>query len=190
MATPIVRSLTSARDAAQRIADGDLSGTIEVVGRDEFAALLAACGRMQDSLRAIVKELQDDAQNIAGMSEELSTTTQQIAAATDEQSQSASSAASVEQMSVSITHVSDRAGDVRKLAERTGQSTQDITSMVASVEEITSGLQEQSTASNDIARRVEQIAAASEENSTAASAQALEEVSVRLQQATARFRLA
>jgi len=332
ISTSIVRSLHSARDAAQRIANGDLSGRVEVRGRDEFADLLSACSRMQDNLRGIVKELQADAQKIAAMSEELSTTTEQIAAATEEQSQSASSmAASVEQMSVSITHVSDRAGDVRsasvssgeasrhgqnvidqllkgnhdtsaavedaaerieqlgrlseeissivmvirevaeqtnllalnaaieaarageqgrgfavvadevrKLAERTGQSTQDITKMIgeiqsvtreavggmtqavervhagnalsekaretigeigaksssvlSSVEEITSALKEQSSASNDIARRVEQIAVASEENSaavrsTAESAKSLENVSMGLQQATARFRL-
>ena len=68
-------------------------------------------------------------------------------------------------------------------------------SVVASVEEITSALHEQSAASNDIARRVEQIAVASEENSaavrsTAESAKSLEEVSVLLQRSIARFRLA
>ncbi len=132
------------------------------------------------------------------------------------------------------------ADEVRKLAERTGQSTQDITrmigeiqgvtrevvggmhsavdkvragnalseqardtiseigdkstSVVESVEEITNALREQSAASNDIARRVEQIAVSSEENSaavrsTAEAAKSLEGVSVRLQEATARFRL-
>ena len=333
VAASITRSLSTARDATQRIAGGDLSTEVQVTGRDEFADLLSACGRMQDGLREIVGQLQDNGQRISAMSEELATTTEQISAATQEQSESASAmAASVEQMSVSITHVSDRASDVRtasvssgdasregdavmktllqgnretsaavedaatrirdlgrlseeissivmvisevaeqtnllalnaaieaarageqgrgfavvadevrKLAERTGQSTQDITrmigeiqtvtreavagmsaavdrvhagndlsqraqatmaeignrstSVVASVEEITSALREQSAASNDIARRVEQIAVASEENSaavrsTAESAKSLEDVSADLQRSIARFRLA
>ena len=65
---------------------------------------------------------------------------------------------------------------------------------LASVEEITNALHEQSSASNEIARRVEQIAVASEENSaavrnTANSARSLEDVSAHLRASIARFRL-
>ena len=329
----ITRSLDDTNAITHRIASGDLSQALQITGKDEFARLLGSCATMQSNLRAIVSQLQQDAQQIASMSGEFATSTGQIAQATDDQSEAASSmAASIEELSVSITHMSDQAGEVRKssassgdasrqggvvvdqllagnkhtavsvdaaavrveelgrlsgevssvvkvihevaeqtnllalnaaieaarageqgrgfavvadevrkLAERTGQSTQEITQTICeiqsvvnevsaamktavdqvrdgetlsqkvrdsineiaerttqvmdSVEEITYALTEQSTASADIARRVEQIAAASEENSAAVrtnadGARRLNEVSRSLEQAAGRFRLA
>jgi len=332
IAASIIRSLASARNAIERIADGQLGGNIDADGQDEIAQMMRACADMQQRLRSVVGQLQDNAQRIASMSEELSSTTDQLALSTDEQSQSASAmAACMEQMSVSITHVSDRAEDVRsasissgessrdgselidrllsgnqnasaavdkaadrindlgrlseqissivmvirdvadqtnllalnaaieaarageqgrgfavvadevrKLAERTGQSTHDIgqmigeiqtvthevvadmtaavsrvrdsstlsehardtmseigakaASVVESISEISHAVREQSTASTDIARQVEQIAVSSEENSaavrsTASAAKELEAMSLELQQATTHFKL-
>ena len=122
IAGSIIASLRRAQDVTHRIASGDLSGTVDVVGKDEFADLLRSAAAMHTGLRDIVSQLQQGAGKIATMSEALASTTGQISAATDTQAQSASAmAANVEQMSVSITHVSDRASDVRSASIRSGE---------------------------------------------------------------------
>lgn len=113
----ILRPLAAARSAAQRIAAGDLSGDVEISGRDEFAALLGSCATMQNGLREIVRGLQGHSDQLAAMSEQLSATTAQLSTSTEQQAQAASAmASSVEEMSVSITQVSDHAEEVRSAA--------------------------------------------------------------------------
>lgn len=328
----ILRPLLHAQEVANRIADGDLTGSVHVEREDELGQTLHACERMQQNLRDIARALLDGANDIASTSSQLAASTNQIAKATEQQSQAASSmAASVEEMSVSISHMSDHAKDVRsaasqadeaaasgatviealvedahhaagsvesaaveirqlealserissivnvirevsdqtnllalnaaieaarageagrgfavvadevrKLAERTGKSTKDIAAVieevqtatrsvvermersvtevrkeessshqvgdaivairrnasqvVVAVEEIGNALREQSTASTDIAKRVEQIAQMGEENSaaveeTAVVASSLESLASRLQGVAGRFRV-
>ncbi|MBN8462727.1 MAG: methyl-accepting chemotaxis protein, partial [Dechloromonas sp.] len=89
-------------------------------------------------------------------------------------------------------------GGVDKLSHEVGTEISQIASqsgvVVDAVVEITNALQEQSTASMEIARGLEQVAQMSEENSgavrqTSEAAQALEGVAARLQETAHRFRL-
>ncbi|MBI2275926.1 MAG: methyl-accepting chemotaxis protein [Dechloromonas sp.] len=89
-------------------------------------------------------------------------------------------------------------GEVARLSEDAGQSIKQIDEqshcVLTVVGGITDALAEQSSASNDIALRVEQIARMTEENSTAvrqtaAAAQALESVSQTLESTSRRFKL-
>jgi len=164
IAASIVRSLATARSAIERIAEGKLGGTIDASGTDEIAQMMHACAGMQQRLREVVGQLQDNAQHIASMSEELSSTTEQLATSTDEQSQSASAmAACMEQMSVSITHVSDRAEDVRSASTSSGESSRNGSALIG---RLLSGNQNTSAAVDKAAGRINDLGRLSEQISS------------------------
>ncbi|MBX9961444.1 MAG: methyl-accepting chemotaxis protein [Burkholderiales bacterium] len=122
----IIRSITRPLDAAvaiaDRIAGGDLSGEIEVRGKDETALLLQSFSRMQHSLRTLVGEINGGVEQLSSAATELAAAAHQVAQASDAQSEAASSmAASVEEMTVSITHISDRATDTQAISSETGR---------------------------------------------------------------------
>lgn len=98
----------------------------------------------------------------------------------------------------SMESVVDEMGKVARLSDEAGQSIRQIEeqskSVLTVVGDITNALREQSVASNDIARRVEQMAQMTEENSssvreTAAAAQQLDSVSSVLETSAHQFRI-
>jgi len=164
IAGSIVRSITAAQRAIERVAEGKLGGEIDVSGKDEIGRMMQACAHMQQELRDVVTELQQDAQKIAAMSEGLSSTTAQLSISTEEQSQSASSmAACMEQMSVSITHVSDRADDVRTASISSGDAAREGTDLI---DRLLSGNQNTSAAVDKAAERINDLGRLSEQISS------------------------
>ena len=59
----ITRSLELARRLAERIAGGDLSRDVQFQQQDEVGQLVMAMGRMQESLRGLVRQVQDASGN-------------------------------------------------------------------------------------------------------------------------------
>ena len=115
----IMRPLGTVKNVTNRIASGDLSGTVQVEGPSELAEVLTACNAMQTALRNTVAQLQESSQRIEMLSTQMASTTEQLSQSTQEQSQAASSmAASVEEMSVSISQVSDSAREVNETANK------------------------------------------------------------------------
>ena len=67
----ITKSLGQAQELAERIASGDLSRDVAAMNQDEVGQLVGAMGRMQDSLRGLVRQVQDAAGNISTASSEI-----------------------------------------------------------------------------------------------------------------------
>ena len=73
----ILQPVREAVSIATRVADGDLSVTVDTRRRDELGQLLTALATMVGSLRELVRHINDSSSNIASSAEELSTVTRE-----------------------------------------------------------------------------------------------------------------
>jgi len=133
LATWIVRSVTGplgaepaeAKAVVEKIAAGDLTSAIRVKAGDN-QSLMAATQRMQTNLRKMVGSLQQNSDDVSAAAHQLASTSSQVAIATEAQSESASAmSAAVEEMTVSIGHVSDSAREARSVTSETGNMSQE-----------------------------------------------------------------
>ncbi|WP_306604045.1 methyl-accepting chemotaxis protein [Azonexus sp.] len=109
--------LDTAVVAARRIATGDLRGELPAVSRDEVGKLLGAVGEMQQSLRGAMGETLSSAKQILEASNSLNHAVNLIDQSASVQSSAASAiAANVEELTVSINHVSDNTNEASRLA--------------------------------------------------------------------------
>ncbi|OYY93423.1 MAG: hypothetical protein B7Y41_11700 [Hydrogenophilales bacterium 28-61-23] len=112
LARKITVPLKQAIASAQKIAEGDLTGRIEITQHDETGDLLKALASMQDGLRQIIGNITRDSGELTQMAGKISDSSGHIAEGTAKQNDAASSMASaMEEMTVSIGVVSDNARD-------------------------------------------------------------------------------
>ena len=122
VARNVARRLAASVMAAQRIAEGDLTGQMPPVSADETGQLVAAMTAMQQSLRQAMKETSERAESILECSDHLNEAVRQMDKSANIQSSVASSiAANVEELTVSVAHVSDNTSDAAKLAQSSDQ---------------------------------------------------------------------
>jgi methyl-accepting chemotaxis protein len=125
LSNAITLTLGAAVSLAESISQGDLGRTVPRGASDETGRMLQAMARMQESLRAMVINIQQYAHALSKASDELSTSACKSASATEAQSESAiGMAASVEQLTVSIDQVKDHAHDAHRFAVQSGEQSQ------------------------------------------------------------------
>ncbi|MDD3484027.1 methyl-accepting chemotaxis protein [Azovibrio restrictus] len=130
-------SLNSMAEMFSRIAQElDFTGRMPVKGSDEVArtgeAFNQLLARLQDSLR----EINQQASAVSEAASRVSTASQQMSVASGQQSESASSmAATMEEMTVSINHVADRATEADQLSSTSGRLAKDGTRIIGSTVE-------------------------------------------------------
>lgn len=123
----IIRSvavpLAALRQTMQAIMNnGDLTLRVDAAGHDEVAHTADGFNQLVDSLQRAVSGVRDSSEKLSAASSHLTMAATHVAQASVEQSDTASGmAASVEQMTVSITHISDGAGDARTVSHRAGE---------------------------------------------------------------------
>jgi methyl-accepting chemotaxis protein len=106
----IIRPLRKAVTVTDRIAEGDLTQTLEAEGRDEIGSLGRAINGMSARLAGMIRRVLDSAGRVAASSTQLSASAQDLAAGSRTQASTlAETAASIEQLSTSVEQVSDRA---------------------------------------------------------------------------------
>ncbi|RAS13399.1 methyl-accepting chemotaxis protein [Microvirgula sp. AG722] len=138
--------------AAQAISSGELHTTLPASSRDEVGKLIDAMGSMQISLRAIIKQISQSAGQLAHTAHSMSEQMERLEQASSAANESTSSAAAaIEQLSVSIDHVSANAREteidsrgVAELAQQGRTTAHDVSANILSI----SG--EISTASNQV----------------------------------------
>jgi methyl-accepting chemotaxis protein len=115
----ITRPITAAVAVSNRLAQGDLTATIEVSSSDETGQLLAAMKSMVERLKNVVADVKTAADNVASGSQELSAGSEQMSQGTTEQAASAEEASSsVEEMNATIRQNADNAMQTEKIAQK------------------------------------------------------------------------
>jgi len=126
IARMIVKPLERAVSLSQKIAAGDLTVHVcdaDYHGRNELYKLLATLEKMRMGLRELVAAMQQHANQVADSSYQLTSMAESVAVSSQRQSEATASAAStIEELTVSITHVADNAGEVSKLAQNAGST--------------------------------------------------------------------
>jgi methyl-accepting chemotaxis protein-2 (aspartate sensor receptor) len=121
--------------SSRRIADGDLTVQLETHRKDEVGLVMSAMHQMVGKLGSIIGEVRKVADTISTASEHLSTTALQVSRATEQQAQvTASSAAALEEVTVSINEVSNLARATEESSKLTAGLTRN---SVAAIREAT-----------------------------------------------------
>ncbi|GAB7126096.1 methyl-accepting chemotaxis protein [Silvimonas sp. JCM 19000] len=109
----------AAAEAALRIASGDLSHAVQARSRD---SLMGAIQAMQDSLHQMIENIQRSAQSLGQATSGLTGQMQQINRAARQSSDAtASTAAAIEEMSVSVDHISASARETENNSARSSE---------------------------------------------------------------------
>jgi len=117
----IVTPLNRAVQAAQTIADGNLSKVIEVDGKDEPARLLEALAAMQNNLRKTIEQIAGSATQLGAAAEELSAVTEEASRGLQQQNNEIEQAATaVNEMTAAVEEVARNAVST---SEASNQST-------------------------------------------------------------------
>jgi len=111
----IRRSLSHAVDISNAVAQGDLTSSIHVKGKDEIAQLLTAMAAMRSNLVRVVTEVRTGVDSVGTASAQIATGNHDLSSRTEQQASSLQqTAASMEQLTSTVKHSADNA----KLADQ------------------------------------------------------------------------
>ena len=141
IARVIAKPLVTAAQVATKLAEGDLTVTVESNTKDETGVLLSAMQNMIMRLSAIIAEVRSSADNLASASEEVSATAQSMSQSSSEQAASVEeTSASVEEMSASINQNTENAkvtdGMASKAAKEATEGGSAVQQTVAAMKQI------------------------------------------------------
>ncbi|WP_307727772.1 methyl-accepting chemotaxis protein [Massilia sp. TS11] len=138
----IVPPLRAAVRIAENVAQGDLSASIEVVGQDETAQLLAALKDMNGGLSAIVSQVRSGTESILTGTSEIANGSMDLSARTERQAGSLEeTASSMEELTAAVKQSAAHAREAdalatsaRAVAERGGQVVAQVVTTMAAIE--------------------------------------------------------
>jgi methyl-accepting chemotaxis protein len=113
----IGRGVNQAKDAAKRIADGDLTVTLNIDGSDEVAQLLQALTEMKDKLTHTVSGVRSNADSVATASAQIAQGNNDLSQRTEQQASALEeTAASMEELGSTVKQNADNARQANQLA--------------------------------------------------------------------------
>lgn len=108
---------------AERVANGDLTASVDVNQKDEIGKLASSLSNMVAKLREIVENVRSGAENIASSSQEMSSTSQAMSQGSSEQASSAEEvSSSMEQMVANIEQNATNSKQTEEIAIISAQS--------------------------------------------------------------------
>ncbi|MGG5290523.1 methyl-accepting chemotaxis protein [Pseudomonas shirazensis] len=112
----IVKPIEEALQAAEQVADGDLTHTIRAEGSDEAARLQRAMARMQEKLRDTLHLISGSSTQLASAAEELNSVTDESARGLQQQN------AEIEQAATAVTEMTSAVEEVARNAVSTSEA--------------------------------------------------------------------
>jgi methyl-accepting chemotaxis protein len=117
----ITRPIASALKAAEEVAEGDLTRTIEVDGTDEAGRLLSAMLKMQSRLRDTLQRISGSATQLASAAEELNAVTDESARGLSQQNNE------IEQAATAVNEMTSAVEEVARNAVSTSEASKNAT---------------------------------------------------------------
>jgi methyl-accepting chemotaxis protein len=118
-ARSLARRLRSLRDAAARLAEGDLVWETEDDAPDELGELARALGRTAEKLADVARSVQAAAEALASASQEMSASASGVSQGASEQAASATQASSsIAQVASTVSQSAANAGQTQEIATR------------------------------------------------------------------------
>ncbi|MFN7157045.1 MAG: MCP four helix bundle domain-containing protein, partial [Acidovorax sp.] len=155
----ITRPLAQAVEAADRVANGDLSGQLTVHSKDETGMLLAALQRMQQSLVNTVSSVRQNAEGVASASSQIASGNNDLSARTEQQASALEeTAASMEELGSTVRQNADNARQANQLAVSASTVAVQGGDVVAEVVETMKGINASSNKIADIISVIDGIA--------------------------------
>jgi len=123
----IVGSLTEMKATMGEVsANLDFTRRLAINNKDEVADTGRAFNALLEKVQSSLQKMRSSAEQVSASSTQLSSAAQQVSTGSGEQSEASSSmAAAVEELTVSINHVSDRAGEANHLVINAGRVARD-----------------------------------------------------------------
>ncbi|MCP5159779.1 MAG: MCP four helix bundle domain-containing protein [Gammaproteobacteria bacterium] len=113
----ITLPLKEAAKLSRQFAEGDLSATVQIVGKDEISQLLQAVQEMGRELRRIVGEVQQTTSQVDSTAAEIARGSADLSQRTEEQASALEeTASSMEELTSTVRHSADNAGQANQLA--------------------------------------------------------------------------
>jgi methyl-accepting chemotaxis protein len=146
----------------QGAAGGDFTQAASAKGTPAAGSLLAAFGHMSASIRSMIVNVRDEARSLRHDATRLSESVNQVSQASTHQSEAtASMAAAIEQLTVSVSHISEAALETETLSEGVAslcrRSESQVGSATEGMERIAAAVGEASTKIAGLETRAEQI---------------------------------
>jgi len=163
LAVAVTRSITlplvTGVSIASAVAQGDLTTSFHVEGKDEPAALLQALQHMNQQLVSMVGQVRHSSENIATGAAEIAMGNADLSHRTEQQASSLEeTAASMEELSSTVKTNSDTAREANQLAARATQAAEQGGTLVGSVVETMQGIASASNKIADITGVIDSIA--------------------------------
>lgn len=182
----IVRPLEEAVQAAESVAEGDLTQTVNPQGRDEVSRLQQALKTMQINLRDTLQQITSSATQVASAAEELNAVTEEGSRSLQQQnSEIEQAAAAVNEMTAAVEEVAKNAVSTSTASTQSSTSASDgrrrVRETVVAIEEMNKDIgiaaeqiRDLATQTNDIEKVLEVIRAIAEQTNLLALNAAIE----------------
>lgn len=156
----VIRQLV---DASNRIAEGDLTTSIDLDTRDETQAIAVAMNKMTQNLNKIVSRVQSDSTTLSSAAEELSATTNQAKSNTQrQQSESEQIATAMNEMTSTVKEIARNAEmlaqEVNNTSSETSNGERIISSTITAINTMADSVGEAANSVRELVQSSDEIA--------------------------------